>query len=323
MKKLIADAPDHVIVADVDMPEMQDDEILLRAVRSLISPGSELKRVRPSTARGSTEWPNYDLGYALAGVVEEVGSKVDNFVPGDRAVVMRNHQEFATSKASMTDDFPALPIPATMDWDLAPFCIWGRSCLNWMRRADIQLHESVAVVGCGLVGLLMVMHARLVNPLKLIAVDRVASRLDLARRSGADIVVNGAAEDAVAKVAELTDGGADVTLHCGGGGAVKAFEDSQQLTRRGGQVVLIGHHMESLTALPYQFTNKDLLGANVGYDNNPKLFLDGISLLERGRLPMKEIITHKVPYTEGPAIYDMLINNPADSAGILFEWDVD
>lgn len=91
MKKLIADAPDHVIVADVDMPEMQDDEILLRAVCSLISPGSELKRVRPSTARGSTEWPNYDLGYALAGVVEDVGSKVDHFVPGDRAVVMRNH----------------------------------------------------------------------------------------------------------------------------------------------------------------------------------------------------------------------------------------
>ena len=46
MKKLVAVAEDTVEVVEVPMPEMQEDEVLIRTVRSLISPGSELKRVR-------------------------------------------------------------------------------------------------------------------------------------------------------------------------------------------------------------------------------------------------------------------------------------
>ncbi len=319
MKKLVAVAEDTVEVVEVPMPEMQEDEVLIRTVRSLISPGSELKRVRRSAA-GSNRWPNHDLGYAAAGVVEEAGAQVSDFKPGDRVVTMMNHQEYVTSKASLTDSFPALPLPESIDWDLAPFCIWGRSCINWCQRANVQLDENVAIVGCGLVGLLMTMFTRLQNPKSLIAVDLVPERRDLALRCGADHVVGGE-EAPVEEALKLTAGGADVTLHCVGGAAVKSFETSQRITRSGGRAILIGHHMEALTVLPGQFTGKDLLGANVGYDYSPTLFLDGIRLIEQGKLPMKETITHSVPYTDGPAIYDMLIKNPGPSAGILFKWD--
>jgi threonine dehydrogenase-like Zn-dependent dehydrogenase len=233
---------------------------------------------------------------------------------------MRNHQEFVTAKASMSDNFPALPLPESVDWDLAPFCIWGRSCINWSRRANVQLDENVAIVGCGLVGLLMTMFTRLQNPKSIIAVDLVPERRELALRCGADYVAGGE-DNHVEKVLELSRGGADVTLHCVGGAAVRSFETSQRITRSGGRTILIGHHMEALTVLPGQYTGKDLLGANVGYDYNPGLFLDGIRLIEQGKLPMKEIITHNVPYTEGPAIYDMLINDPGQSVGVLFRWD--
>ena len=161
----------------------------------------------------------------------------------------------------------------------------------------------------------------LVNPKSVIAVDLTTKRLELARRCGADVIVNGSEEDAVPKVCELTGGGAEVTLHCVGGTAVKAFEDSQRLTKTGGRVILIGHHVEPLTVLTYQFTDKDLLGASVGYNYDTQLFLDGIRHIESGRLPVREIITHKVSFTQAPEIYDMLINNPQDSAGILFDWE--
>lgn len=319
MKKLIAVAEDTVEVVEVPMPEMQEDEVLVRSVRSLISPGSELKRVRRSAA-GSNHWPNHDLGYATAGVIEEVGAKVADLKPGDRVVTMRNHQEYVTAKASLADNFPALPLPESVDWDLAPFCIWGRSCINWSRRASAQLDENVAIVGCGLVGLLMTMFTRLQNPKSIIAVDLVPERRELAMRCGADHVAGGE-DDHVEQVLKFSDGGADVTLHCVGGAAVRSFETSQRITRSGGRTILIGHHMEALTILPGQFTGKDLLGANVGYDYNPGLFLDGIRLIEQRKLPMNEIITHNVPYTEAPAIYDMLINHPGPSAGVLFRWD--
>ncbi len=76
MKKLVAVAADRVEAVDVEMPEPAADEVLVPGVRSLLSPGSELKRIRP-WPHYSQGWPNHDLGYAMAGVVEEVGADVD------------------------------------------------------------------------------------------------------------------------------------------------------------------------------------------------------------------------------------------------------
>ena len=75
MKKLVAVQADKVELLEVKTPRPAEDEILVRGVRSLLSPGSELKRIRawPSHSRG---WPNHDIGYAMTGIVEEIGSKV-------------------------------------------------------------------------------------------------------------------------------------------------------------------------------------------------------------------------------------------------------
>ncbi len=320
MKKLMATAPDKVEVVDVEMPEMGEDEILVRGVRSLLSPGSELKRVRRSEAYPGP-WPNPDLGYAMAGVVEETGSRVEVLKPGDRVVTMRHHQQYVVASGGLFGERPAMRVPDSVDWDTAPFGIWGRSCINWSRRAAIVHGETVAVVGCGLVGLLMVMWAKLSNPRRVIAIDLVPKRLELARRAGADFVLNPRDGDIAAQVRELSEDGADVTLHCVGGAAAKSFDTSQVVTRRGGRVVLIGHHWTDLRILPHGFTNIDLLGSGVGYDRDPKLFVDGMELLQAGKLPVADIVTHKVPYTDGPGIYDMLISNPDDSGAILLEWD--
>lgn len=321
MKKLMATAPDRVEVVEVAMPEMGEDEVLVRGVRSLLSPGSELKRVRKSEAYPGP-WPNPDLGYAMAGVVEAAGSKVVDLSPGDRVVTMRNHQEYVVSSGGLFGERPSMKVPDNVDWDLAPFGIWGRSCINWSHRAAIVHGETVVVVGCGLVGLLMVMWAKLSNPRRVIAIDLAPQRLELARRAGADFVLNPRDGDIAEQVRALSEDGADVTLHCVGGGAAKSFETSQVVTRRGGRVVLIGHHWTDLRILPHQFTNIDLLGAGVGYDRDPKLFADGIDLLQAGKLPVADIVTHKVPYTDAPGIYDMLIADPDDSGAILLEWDI-
>ncbi len=322
MKKLVAVAADRVEVVEVETPRPAKDEVLVRGVRSLLSPGSELKRVRPWPAYSSRGWPNYDLGYAMTGVVEEVGSEVGGLQPGDHVMTSGHHQQFVVTKGPMTLPDPATPLPSDMSWDIAPFTLWSRSCINWMNRAAIRHHESVVVIGNGLVGLLMIMWARLSNPRRIIAVDLFERRRNLAARVGADVALNPAEVDVVDAVQDITGGGAEVTLHCVGGTGGKAFETSQRVTRNGGRVVLIGHHADSLTILPHNFTGKDLLGASVGYDNDPSLFLDGVKLIHEGKLPVGETITHKEPYTEAPKIYDMLIASPDDSGAILLEWDV-
>jgi len=213
-------------------------------------------------------------------------------------------------------------IPDDISWDDAPFICWGRSCYNWTTKANIGLGESVAVVGLGLVGLLMTMWAGLRGPEPMIAVDLDESRLRLAGRVGADLLVNAREDDPVAAVKAATDGRmADCVLHCAAGPHVEAFETSQRLCRTGGRVVLIGIHSEPLTILRHEFLHKDLLGGGTGYDYDPGLFEVGARLLAAGKLPVGEIVTHNVPYTMGPEIYDMLNFRSHEAGAVLLRWE--
>jgi NADPH:quinone reductase-like Zn-dependent oxidoreductase len=112
MKKLVAVAPDKVEVIDVEMPVIQDDEVLVRGVRSLLSPGSELKRVRTwKNAYRDRTWPNHDLGYAMTGVVEQVGASVETVKPGDHVMTSGKHQQYVVVNGSMQSRRPAVPLP--------------------------------------------------------------------------------------------------------------------------------------------------------------------------------------------------------------------
>jgi len=234
---------------------------------------------------------------------------------------MENHQEIVASPTGPGTVHPTVRIPDAISWDDAPFILWGRSCWNWTRKADIQVGESVAVMGLGLVGLLMTMWSRLRAPGRIIGLDLHESRLELARRVGADAAINPAETDAVAAVHELTGAGADVVFHCVAGDAVRSFELTQQVTRHGGRVVMIGHHSKPLTILFREFTGKDLLGGNTDYDRDHCWFDVGARLIEQGRLPVGEIVTHNARFTEAPAVYEMLRTRPEEAAGVLLRWD--
>ncbi|NPV48345.1 MAG: zinc-binding dehydrogenase [Armatimonadetes bacterium] len=324
MHKLIAAAPDKVVVADVPRPDCGPRGVLVKAVRSLVSPGSELNRIRRLPGDRDSKWPNHDLGYATSGVVVEVGAEVDTFQVGQRVATMQHHQEYVVSPAVGDDIRSPLPLPDDIEWDRAPFVLWGRSCYNWTMKADIRPGETVAVVGAGLVGLLMIMWARLRGPAQVIAVDLAPSRLRLASAAGAEHLVCPAEGDPVEAVRALTHGKmAQCTIHCAAGAHVEAFELSQRITATGGRVVLLGIHSEHLTILRHEFLNKDLLGGGTDYDYSPELQLQAMKLLQAGKLPVERIVTHNVPYTMAPEIYDMLNFRSHEAGAVLLRWDMD
>ena len=322
MKKLIAEAPDKVVVADVPMPEAGPRQVLIRSVRSLISPGSELNRVRRLPGDQDDKWPNHDLGYAMTGVIEAVGAEVTNWRVGDRVATMQHHQEYVAAPVEGDPTRQPIAIPDSIGWDDAPFIIWSRSCYNWTMKAGLKPGEHVAVVGLGLVGLLMAMWARLRGPAQIIGLDLEQSRLDLAARIGVETLINPGDGDAVEAVKAATGGHmADCTLHCAAGPHVEAFELSQRITRTKGRVVLIGIHSRPLTILTHEFLHKDLLGGGTDYDYDHGLFDVGARLLAAGKLPVSQIVTHNVPYTMGPEIYDMLNFRPQEAGAVLLRWD--
>jgi len=235
---------------------------------------------------------------------------------------LQHHQELVASSTRLDELKPTLGIPDALTWDQAPFVLWGRSCCNWTLKADIKPGETVAVMGLGLVGLLMAMWAKLQGPGKVVGVDPHESRLELGRRAGCDEVVNAAESSSVEAVRALTGGrGADCTLHCAAGPHVEAFEHSQLMTRDRGRIVLVGIHSRPLTILRGQFLWKDLLGGCTDYDMDHGLFMVGAERIANGSLPVMDIVTHNVAFTEAPGIYDMLNRREHEAGAVLLRWD--
>lgn len=106
--------------------------------------------------------------------------------------------------------------------------------------------DVVAIIGAGPIGLAAILTAKLYTPGRIVAIDLADSRLEGARRFGADSIINNSRDDAVAEVMKLTDGlGADVALEAVG--VPQTFELATELIRPGGHVANIGVHGHSAT----------------------------------------------------------------------------
>jgi threonine dehydrogenase-like Zn-dependent dehydrogenase len=117
-------------------------------------------------------------------------------------------------------------------------------------RGDITVGDAVAVFAQGPIGLCATLGARLRGAALVIAVDSVPARLDMARRFGANVVIDYTETDPVAEIRRLTDGrGADVTIEALG--RQETFENALRALRPGGTLSSLGVYSGKLVA-PYE-----------------------------------------------------------------------
>ena len=127
---------------------------------------------------------------------------------------------------------------------------------------DYGIGNSVAVLGCGPIGLLVIAVLRSTGAGTIIATDIVDSRLDMAKNMGqmsSSMLVETSPEQRLEQVQDLTNGaGADIVIECAGLPSV--FAEAIDLVRRGGKVIEVGHYTDSgsVSVRPHQICNKDL-----------------------------------------------------------------
>ncbi|MEP6942327.1 MAG: alcohol dehydrogenase catalytic domain-containing protein [Betaproteobacteria bacterium] len=165
------------------------------------------------------------------------------------------------------------------------------SCaIHAVQRGDIQLDDVVVIAGAGPIGLMMVQVAHLKTPRKLVVIDLVPERLDLALRFGADVVIHPDKEDAAKAVRALTGGyGCDVYIEATGSptGPVQGLE----LIRKLGRFVEFSVFGKDTTAdwsIIGDRKELDIRGAHLG----PYCYPIAIDLLSRGLVTSKGIVTH-------------------------------
>jgi S-(hydroxymethyl)glutathione dehydrogenase / alcohol dehydrogenase len=167
--------------------------------------------------------------------------------------------------------------------------------------AHVEPGASVAVIGCGGVGLSAIQGARLAGASPIIAFDQVASKLDLARASGATEVVDASQTDPVPAVRDLTNGrGADHAIEVvGRSGTIRqAFA----MTRRAGTVTIVGAgsftDMVEFGAMQLMVDAKTVRGCVYGATDPARDFPEMIRLHLAGRLDLDALVTRRITLDE-------------------------
>ena len=324
-RQVVWPATGEVAVEEGQISSPKSDEVVLEADCTLISPGTERAFLLqlPNT---SGKYPMYP-GYNFVGTVVECGEEVDQVGLGTRVVASAAHASHVKIKAK-----GLIPVPEGLASETAAFFNMGAIVLQGVRRARIELGESVGVIGQGLIGLLAVQLARHQGGLPLIAVDPQDSRLELARRCGADTVVDPQQAGELERVvASLEGGGAAVVIEATG--APEPINTALGMARPDGRVVLLASTRGETEVNFYRDVHKKgltVLGAHNGarpvVESRPGVWTWAedcrtiLDLLSLGRMQVDFLISHRFAAEEAPQAYELLKEWDPNLLGVVLQW---
>lgn len=195
------------------------------------------------------------------------------------------------------------PLPSGVPAAYGALCEPLACCLRALDLASIAPGMSVAVLGGGVIGQLMVQLARLAGASTVVLATRQAGRRVLAERLGATATTDPQAMDTVTAIggpAGVVPGGVDVVLECAG--TITTFEQGLALARRGGTVVIVGvaPQGERASISPFEVFSREL--RIVGSYLNPLTHGRAVELVASGALSLEPLITHRLSLSAVPAL---------------------
>lgn len=310
----------NVILEEVPMPVCGPRDVLVKNHVSLISRGSEILRrymhveaVDPAI-----------MGYSVAGVVEAVGEEAGaRFQPGQRVAAIAPHAQYVIQDIDAMEGTRVWPIPEDIPFERAAFLPLATGGVMWAQAPGIRPGDTVVILGQGLVGNLVMQAVRQHLLARLITVDAIEARCQLSEELGADAAICTKSEDAVATVHEMTAGvGADVVIDCvGGKPGLASFVQAQDMVRDGGTLHLIGlYHGASLPLDASKIQRKKLIGGYYGTESRAIMLPRTIELIQRERIRIEPLISHRYPFTDVKEAYDLLYERLGEAMGVLLTW---
>jgi len=359
------------IVGEVPAPRPGPGEVLVRVGASLVSAGTERMVVefaeknivqkavaRPDLVRQVLDKASREgilstissvqnrldtdmaLGYSNAGEVLEVGAEVSEFKVGDRVACAGGgyavHAEVVRVPRNLVAKIPRSTSPrAEIAFEEAAFTTVGAVGLQGLRLAKLQLGETVAVVGLGLIGLLVVQLARAAGCF-VIGMDIDQKRCQLAEQLGSIATASDAEQMRNTVAAATTGTGADAVVIAASTKSNEPINLAGDIARDRGRVVAVGavgleiprktyyeKELSVYVSRSYGPGRYDPEYEQYGHDypigyvrwtenRNMEAFLQ---LLADGRINVRELITHRFPIEQASQAYD-LISSKTDGAFI-------
>ncbi len=348
MKAVIFHGVGDVRVETVPDPSIEHPTDAIVKITTCAICGSDLHPYHGRVGVGDV----FPIGHEFVGVVEAVGPEVRGVRPGDRVVApfsvscggcyyCRNRlpSQCATTGRGVfgmgkrRGSFPGAqaeyirvpyagamlePFPPGLGDDqmifLADILPTGYFCAE---SGGIRPGDTVALFGCGPVGLCALMAAQLFGPAEVLAVDRVAYRLAMARDLGA-VPIDAGRADPVAAIRDRTGGrGADVALEAVGHEA--ALTMALHGVRAGGTVSVVGVYAEE--AYPFPIGQAFVKGVTFRIGTCPaRAYIPQLMpLLTTKRLDPTRLITHRLPLAQAPDGYTIFDRKEENALKILLK----
>ena len=279
-------------IAEVPLPQPEPGQVRIRLQGCGVCASNLMPWEGPEWMQFPTE-PGA-LGHEGWGVVDAAGDELRDVVVGDRVGFLgeKAYAEYAIANASQV-----VKIPAgldTVDLPLEPF----GCAFNIFRRSDIRAGQTVAIVGIGFLGAVLVKLASNAGA-RVIAISRRQESLDLARRMGAAATI--AMHDhwqIIEGAGELTGGTfCDRVIECVG--KQWPLDLAAALTREGGRLIIAGYHQDGPRQVNMQLWNWRGFDVVNAHERDPQVSLQGmreaVTVIEDGLIDPKLLITHRYP----------------------------
>ncbi|MCW0403341.1 MDR/zinc-dependent alcohol dehydrogenase-like family protein [Xanthomonas sacchari] len=231
-------------------------------------------------------------GHEGWGEIDAVGAEVQGWAPGDR-VALLSGRAYAEYDLAETDALVRLP-PALDGRDLPGEPL--ACAMNILRRSDIRPGQTVAVVGVGFIGALLIQLATGLGA-QVIALSRRDYALQVARQCGASATL--ATEDryaAIGAVHELTGGSGCLRVIEAAGEQV-TLDIASALCGEGGRLVIAGYHQDGPRQVDMQQWNWRGLDVVNAHERDPRVALRGlqeaVEAVADGRLDPFPLLTHR------------------------------
>lgn len=282
----------NFVIEGAPMPDIGKDEVLIR-VKACGICTSELY-LWNGKFKG-VNFPLY-LGHEPSGVVEAIGEEVTNINVGDRVTFLsevgRCFAEYAKAKKNNV-----IKIPDHISFEEAlgePIAC----AVNGIRRSNINLGDTVVIIGCGFMGLLLIQLAALRGPSEIIAVDTNDERLKIAENFGAELTLNPLRTDPIECIMEITDRkGADVIIEATGEQA--PLDMATKIAKVRSKLVIFGYHVGKPRIIDMERWNWKGLDVINAHERESEVYMEGmligIELLSKGKIKVKPLITHVYP----------------------------
>jgi 2-desacetyl-2-hydroxyethyl bacteriochlorophyllide A dehydrogenase len=322
--------PGRMEIREMELPEPDPAQIGIRTVYSGVSQGTERWALTGRYNHFDENVPAFypcSPGYQAAGIVDVVGDGVEGLAVGDHVFTMGTH--FADPDHKYPGPMQAshsgyLVVDSSAAWKVAPEVDLAGASLYHMagvsrsgvRITKVQSGDLVVVIGLGMIGQMSAQAARRVGA-RVIATDLIAARCEAAAKYSADRVVDASTESLEDAVRGEAPDGADVLIDTTGISTM--FDRCRDLIRHEGKIAMQGYYPDPIEI---EFHPTHLTRATVtfpcGWDDefNDELAED----MAKGRIAIEPLITHRILYTDAAEAYELVLEHPERSLGMVLDW---